>query len=328
MSASAPVLAAPAGRPAWWAWLSTSTLAYGIAAVFFAALVLVPGFMLLKASVLVDGGAGQLTYGWSGWREALGNEAVRAGLVNTFMLMLAAQMISIPLAVFVSWLLARTNLPARGWMEFGFWVSFFLPALAVVQGWVLMLDRQFGLVNVALRQFLPGDEGPFSIFSWWGIVFAHLVTTTVSAKVMMMTPAFHAMDARYEEAARMAGDSPMKTLRRIVVPILAPAILVTSTMGIIRALESFEIELVLGPPCQHPGLQHTDLQPGAQGEPRLHDRKRAGHPDDRAVDGLGSASPLANARRQVHDHFRAGQERAASPWTLALARVRLRLSSW
>ncbi|HZR03404.1 MAG TPA: iron ABC transporter permease [Burkholderiales bacterium] len=234
-------------RPTWWPNSSRSTTLYLIAAIAFGVLVLVPLLMLVKASFLVEAG-GRVGYALAGWREALANPGVHSALANTFGLMIAAQAISIPLAILLSWLLGRTDLPARHWLEFGFWVSFFLPSLAVVQGWVLMLDSKFGLLNEALRTVLPVADGPFNIYSWWGIVFAHLVTTTVSAKVMTMTPAFHGMDARLEEAARMAGDSPLKTLVRIVVPILAPAILVTSIMGVIRALESFEIELVLGLP--------------------------------------------------------------------------------
>ncbi len=54
-----------------------------------------------------------------------------------------------------------------------------------------------------------------------------------------------------EEAARVAGDSQFGVFCRVTVPVLAPTIVVTAIMGIIRSLESFEIELVLGRPPAH-----------------------------------------------------------------------------
>ena len=59
-------------------------------------------------------------YGLDGWRAALGEPGLRSALVNTLTVTLARQLISLPLAVLIAWLLARTDLPARGWIEFAF----------------------------------------------------------------------------------------------------------------------------------------------------------------------------------------------------------------
>src|SRR5262249_40985309 len=61
-------------------------------------------------------------------------------------------------------------------------------------------------------------------------------------------PAFRNLDSTMEEAAYMVGSGVMQTIRRIVVPILMPAILIAMTISLVFALESFEIELILGPP--------------------------------------------------------------------------------
>ena len=42
----------------------------------------------------------------------------------------------------------------------------------------------------------------------------------------------------------------LATLRRVVVPIMAPAILVATVLGLIRSLDAFEIELLLGTPVR------------------------------------------------------------------------------
>ena len=75
---------------------------------------------------------------------------------------------------------------------------------------------------------------------------------TVSVKVMLLAPAFRNLDAALEEASKISGASGWRTFFRIVIPVMMPAILVTTILGIIRSLEAFEIELLLGTPI---GLQ-------------------------------------------------------------------------
>ena len=68
---------------------------------------------------------------------------------------------------------------------------------------------------------------------------------------MLLTPAFRNMDASLEEASRVAGASTLGTALRIVVPVMAPAILVgAAARHDDRSLQAFEIEQVLGPPFQ------------------------------------------------------------------------------
>jgi iron(III) transport system permease protein len=65
-----------------------------------------------------------------------------------------------------------------------------------------------------------------------------------------LTPAFRNMDAALEEASRTCGVSTHRTLLRIVVPIMAPAILIATVLGTIRSFQAFEIELILGSPAK------------------------------------------------------------------------------
>jgi iron(III) transport system permease protein len=132
--------------------------------------------------------------------------------------------------------------------EFGFWISFFLPSLATTFGWMLMLDPSTGLINAWLRQ-IPFFSGlNFDIYSFSGIIWVHLVSTGLSTKVMLMTPAFRRMDASMEEASRMSGASAFTTLWRITVPAMTPVIVVVFLLSVIRIFSSFEIELLLGVP--------------------------------------------------------------------------------
>ncbi len=182
------------------------------------------------------------------WRAALADPGMRAAIANTLKIVAANESISLPLAVLVSWVLARTDLPLRGALEFMFWVTFFLPPLSVTLGWVVLLDPQKGLLNLLFTALPFVRKAPFDIYSFWGIVWSHLSTSTLSIKVMLLTPLLRNIDASFEETARICGASKWRTLFRIVVPIAAPAILTVMVLSIIRAMQTFEIEMVLGPP--------------------------------------------------------------------------------
>lgn len=206
------------------------------------------GAILAGSFLIPERGTGLETFGIQAWLHAWEKPGLVRAIGNTIGLALTGQVIALPLSVLIAWLLGRTDIPGARWLELGFWISFFLPVLAVLQGWLLLIDPQYGLLNQLLAS-LFGDAAPrLNIYSWWGIVFAHLVTNTISAKVMLLTPVFQNLDSRLDEAAQLAGDSPLATLWRITLPMTLPIVIAAMMIGVIRTMESFEIELVLGIP--------------------------------------------------------------------------------
>jgi iron(III) transport system permease protein len=250
--------------------------------------------MLVAAAfgVVPGAGSGSEENFTSTWYRVLFEIGLGDAVWNTIALATTYIAISMPLAIAIAWALGRTDLPFSGWLEFGFWLSFFIPPLAIVQGYVLLFEPQSGLLNTWWQSAF-GAAGPFNIYSWWGIVFGHLATTAISAKVMLITPAFRNLDSSLEEASLIAGDSMPKTIRRIVIPVLAPTLLVTLVLGIVKSLESFEIELVLG------ASQRIDVY-----STLIYRLIRANHPDYQGASVLGIAivmtmTGLAIAQRRI-----------------------------
>jgi len=200
--------------------------------------------ILIKTFRNIDG-----SFGIGAWTRAFAEPGIVQSIINTISVVVATQVISIPVSIAIAWLLARTDLPGRRWLEFGFWMAFLIPVLGTTTGWILLLDPMFGLINQALNFIgIGGPGGPLNIYSYWGIIFTHLVTLSISIKVILLTPGFRNIDASLEEASRVAGASIFTTLTRIVLPLLTPVLMVVFLMALIRALEAFEIELILGRP--------------------------------------------------------------------------------
>ena len=210
--------------------------------------VVFPILLVVLQSFQVAAPGQPAAYGLDGWRAALGEPGLRAALANTFKVTVVRQLVSLPLAVLIAWLLARTDLPGRGWIEFGFWAAFFLPSFTVTLSWVLLLDPDYGLVNTLMATLPFVGKGPFNIYSFWGIVWVHVITGSLTVKVILLTPAFRNMNASFEEASRVAGASTLRTALRITVPVMAPVILSVLLLGTMVSLQTFEVEQVLGLP--------------------------------------------------------------------------------
>ncbi|HZU04946.1 MAG TPA: iron ABC transporter permease [Chloroflexota bacterium] len=214
--------------------------------------VTLPLVLLLANSLNVAAPGRELTYGLDNWVRAFSDPITLNALWNTFALGAVRTAISLPLALALTWLIARSDLPGRTLLELLCWIGIFLPHLPMTFGWILLLDPQFGLVNEALKR-LPFVEGSvFNIYSFWGIIWVHLASTSIYYKVVLLLPAFRRVGAVLEEAARVCGANQLTTTLRVTIPVLAPAVLAVTVLAFVRSLEVFEVELLLGRPANIP----------------------------------------------------------------------------
>ncbi len=208
-----------------------------------------------------------------GWVAAFTDVNLAVAIGNTFYLAFVRVLITTVLAIFFAWIVTRTDTPLKGFIEVTLWLGFFLPLLPMTMGWILLLDPYNGLVNRLLMRVFAFARPPFDIYSYWGIIWCHLAFST-SVRFLLMTPAFTAMDAALEDAARASGSNNLGVLMRITLPILAPAILASTALGFIRSLESLEIEMVLGIPARI-YVVPTKIWDYIHWEPPLYDRATA-----------------------------------------------------
>ncbi|HEX3245660.1 MAG TPA: iron ABC transporter permease [Chloroflexota bacterium] len=228
-------------RPQWNLQNVLGTVLLGLLSLF----VVYPVVLILLQSIQITRPGEPMVFGLDGWRAIFNERGLFSATMNTLGLTLARQAISLPIAILIAWLIARTDLPGRNVFEFLFWLAFFLPSLTVTLSWIMVLDPEFGLFNQLIRRLgVPA----FNIYSFWGITWVHIMASSITVKVMLLTPVLRNMNAAFEEASRVAGASPITTLARIVVPVVLPAVLAIELLAVTRSLEAFEIEQVLGAP--------------------------------------------------------------------------------
>lgn len=221
-------------------------------------LTLVVGFLVLYPLVMLFLGSfapprnapADTWFSLEGYRTALFDVEARKAMWTTLWLSFVRAFLAVSVAVFLSWAITRTNLPGRRIFHNLIIFGFFMPLLPQIVAWSLLLSPRTGTLNVWLRYLLglEGPSGPFNINSYEGIIFLGVLGWS-GFLYMFISPAFQAVDASLEEAAKMSGANSWQTVVRVSVPLLLPAILGAFGLAFVRMVESFEIELFLGTPA-------------------------------------------------------------------------------
>jgi len=188
------------------------------------------------------------SWGFDHWVTAFQTPGLFRSLSNTLVIWGLSMAISFPVGTAIAWALGRTKIPGGRWLEFAFWVAYMVPAIPTTIAWITLLDPDIGLINVALRDLLFIDQGPFNIFSVGGIVWANLMGHGIAIKVMLLTPAFRNMDASLEEAARASGAGTLRTMFRVTLPLMISPMVLVLALQTLRVFSSFETEYLLGLP--------------------------------------------------------------------------------
>lgn len=226
-------------NPAQWLFLlTTATLAY---------LVLPPFFFILHTSLVTDRGlqAGSFTIQhFVNIIDSLGD--VKTLLSNSLIFSLGSAAVALSYGTALAWLAERSDAPFRNLAYVSAYVSFAIPGIIKVVGWIMLLGPKAGMLN-ALGVALTG-EAFFNIFSLGGMVLVESFLWIPIVFLLMSTP-FRAMDPSLEEAATTAGSSSWQVFRRVTFPLAVPSVLAVLILTIIRSLEAFEIPALIGIPA-------------------------------------------------------------------------------
>jgi iron(III) transport system permease protein len=144
-------------------------------------------------------------------------------------------------------LVARTDAPFRRIVTATAFLSLAVPVIIKSIGWIMLLGPNSGLVNVLLRLMVGGDEGPVQLYSLGGMIFVEGMLW-MPVVFLLTLPVLGAIDPSLEEAAATSGADLRHTFQRVTLPLMRPSIFAVFLLAFIRALESFEVPLLIGAP--------------------------------------------------------------------------------
>ncbi len=184
-----------------------------------------PLALVLWESLFIDGGFSLDNY-LTLFVRSLYRESLGTSLLLSASTALLGTAIGLPLSYFVyksggrtkSFLLALTAVP----LTFsGLVVGFAFIVLLGTSGFLtLILKELFGINPLEFSSFL---------FTWRGLVIAYLYFL-IPRMILTMTAAWSNANWSLAEAAVSLGAGPLTVLRRVIIPMLAPAILAGSSL--------------------------------------------------------------------------------------------------
>lgn len=168
-------------------------------------------------------------------------------LVNTVIFTVGSAAVSTILALFLAYLNTRTNIPFKFLFRIISLIPMMVPHILFAVSWVLLLNPSNGMINLFLRQVFGWEGAAFSIYTLQGMILVEGLLDLPIA-YLVIAPAMSAFDVSLEESSRVCGAANLRTLMRVTLPVLRPAILAAATLVIVRSLASFAVPSVIGMP--------------------------------------------------------------------------------
>ena len=172
--------------------------------------------------------------------NALRNTLVTAGLSMVF-----GVMIAFPLA----WLVGRTDMYGRRFFRTLFVMTYMVPPYVGAMAWLRLLNPRVGTLNVLIADIFGLSENPFNIYTIGGLVWV-LTTFYYPYAFITISRAMEKMDPSLEEASKISGASPLKTVMTVTVPIMLPSIVAAGLLVFISAASCYGIPSIIGAPGQ------------------------------------------------------------------------------
>lgn len=211
-------------------------------------LVLPPFFFILHTSLVVDRGLQSGSYTiqhFANIIESLGD--VRELLTNSMIFSVGSAGTALIYGTTLAWLAERSNAPFRTLAYVSAYISFAIPGIIKVVGWIMLLGPKAGILN-SFALPLTGGQPMFNIFSMQGMILVEGFLWIPIVFLLMSTP-FRSMDPALEEAATTAGSTGWQVFRRVTFPLALPSVLAVLILTFIRSLEAFEIPALIGIPA-------------------------------------------------------------------------------
>ena len=194
----------------------SSGLGLGVALTWFSLLVLIPLALVVIQSA---------DDGWATFRDTLTNSQTAAALRLTVTQALIVTLVNVVFGTLIAWVLVRDQFWGKRILEVIIDIPFALPTIVA------------GLVLLSL--YGPDSPIGINVANTERSVFLALLFVTLPFVVRTVEPVLLELDPEVEEAAASLGASRFTTLRRILLPALAPAITAGAALSFARGISEY-----------------------------------------------------------------------------------------
>jgi iron(III) transport system permease protein len=150
----------------------------------------------------------------------------------------------------LAWLVARTDMPLRSAIRMLVTASFVTPPFLGAIAWELLAAPNSGMINQWCRALfgLGPYEHVFNIYSAGGVVFC-IACYSFPLVFVLIANALDNIPGELEDASAILGASRARTLWRVTLPMVAPALLAGGLLAFVQALTQFGTPAILALPA-------------------------------------------------------------------------------
>ncbi|MEA5004567.1 MAG: iron ABC transporter permease [Christensenella sp.] len=176
------------------------------------------------------------------------DKSIVNSMLNSLKVVVPSTLISTVLGVFLAWAVVRTNVPGKRVWKTLLSIPYFIPPFIGAIAWTFLLGPK-GFVNEAAMSMFNLTKPAFDVYSIGGMIFVMSIYRFAVPFIVVM-PTMQKVSASVEEAARISGASPWKTMKDITLPLLGPSIIGAMLLVFMFLLADFGVSAVLGAPNQ------------------------------------------------------------------------------
>ncbi|WP_138466173.1 iron ABC transporter permease [Poseidonocella sp. HB161398] len=160
----------------------------------------------------------------------------------------SSALLSLVLGTAVALLVGLTDLRGKGVFTFLLLIPMMIPPHVTAIAWIQAMGPSSPLLKTLGLAPPLGSTHP--LYSRGGVILL-LGLQHMPLVFLVVLAALRALPRDLAEAARIAGARPAMLLRRIVLPLLAPALIAAAALAFVSALGNFGIQALLGIPARY-----------------------------------------------------------------------------
>ena len=170
-------------------------------------------------------------------------------LINTVIISGLTTLFGVILAFPLAFLVGRTDMYGKKFFRTLFVTTYMVPPYVGAMAWLRLLNPNAGVLNKFLMQIFNLPKAPFNIYTVGGIVWV-LTCFYYPYAFITISRAMEKMDPSLEEASKISGASPLKTLMTITIPMMTPSIIAAGLLVFVASASAFGIPSIIGAPGQ------------------------------------------------------------------------------
>jgi iron(III) transport system permease protein len=207
-------------------------------------LVMIAALIFLVASPIVrllissfqDSDTGHLTL--ANYRDAYFNVRHLTALANSIELGIGVAFLASLFGVPMAWAISRTDMPLKGLIRVLVLGAFITPPYLGAIGWILLAGPNSGWLNRVWIALTGEAHGIFNVYSMPGLILVVAVTSFPYVFVFTNS-ALDLVSSEMDDAAQVLGAGRLRTVLRITLPMVFPAILGGLIISFLEAISLF-----------------------------------------------------------------------------------------